>query len=258
MVATESTKVIPPPQVSFRTFLNFLDRLESSGIPQRINRNYWGDFLNGTTGHQLVVSLRFLNLVDGEDCEPNGDLERLVPQAQRKQALTEILRQRYAPILANADLARTTLGDLSSEFTKQYKVENDTRRKAVTFLVHAAKYAEVPLSATLSGKIKPRRAPARPAARRRTTTGAQTSRAEQANAKRNAPPAPNGQGGTIKQIKFQRGGEVTLSVTINPFDLTAEEDDFLRDLVTLVRNFEQGIVEDDLLDDEEDEGDEEF
>ena len=52
-----------PPYVSYRTFYNFLERLQQH-MPSRIDRSYWGDLLSGSTGTQLMAALRFLNLID--------------------------------------------------------------------------------------------------------------------------------------------------------------------------------------------------
>jgi len=52
-----------PPYISYRTFDNFIGRLQQQ-VPSRIDRSYWGETLSGSTGTQLMSALRFLNLVD--------------------------------------------------------------------------------------------------------------------------------------------------------------------------------------------------
>jgi hypothetical protein len=58
----ETSKKHLPPYVSYRTFRNFLERLQQH-IPSRIDRSYWGDFLSGSNGIQLMAALRFLKLM---------------------------------------------------------------------------------------------------------------------------------------------------------------------------------------------------
>ena len=52
-----------PPYVSYRTFHNFIERLQQH-MPSRIDRCYWGELLSGSNGTQLMAALRFLNLID--------------------------------------------------------------------------------------------------------------------------------------------------------------------------------------------------
>lgn len=167
-MATEDNKTATAPYISFRTFLTLLDRLESGGIPQHIDRHYWGSFLAGGVGQQAMVALRFLGLITPETNEPTPALERLVPSAERKAALAEMLRERYSAVWENGvDPARTTPGHLDGAFGKLYNVEGETRRKAVTFFVHAAKFAELPLSSQITAKSRQRRGSSSPGGRAR-------------------------------------------------------------------------------------------
>src|SRR5215213_8009138 len=110
---TGDERTATAPYISFRTLLNLLDRLQSGGIPQHIDRHYWGGFLAGTTGQQTMAALRFLGLITPESNEPTATLERLVSPDERKPALKELLRERYAAIWdGGVDPARTTPGHL--------------------------------------------------------------------------------------------------------------------------------------------------
>ena len=84
-----------PPYVSYRTFLNFVDRLRQ-GIPARIDRSYWGDKLSGTTGTQIMAALAFLRLVD-DDGVPTSHLKQLVSArgAQRMELLKQMTSETY-------------------------------------------------------------------------------------------------------------------------------------------------------------------
>ncbi len=81
-----------PPYVPYRTFRNFLEFLRE-GIPARIDRSVWGQRMSGSTGIQLMTSLRVLELVD-DDGRPTEDLEHLtgLDGDERRAALSTLLR----------------------------------------------------------------------------------------------------------------------------------------------------------------------
>lgn len=169
---TDDNKAATAPYISFRTFLNLLDKLHSGGIPQHIDRHYWGGFLAGSTGQQVMAALRFLGLIDSDTNEPTPTLERLVDPTQRKATLAELLDKQYAGLTeSGVDLSRTTPGRLEQTFGSLYKVEGETRRKAVTFFVHAAKFAEIPLSSQITAKTRQRRAASTSASRMHPKSG---------------------------------------------------------------------------------------
>ena len=62
MTADERRKHSPP-YVSYKTFKHFIAKLQQR-FPARIDRSYWGEMFSGSTGTQLILALRFLNLMD--------------------------------------------------------------------------------------------------------------------------------------------------------------------------------------------------
>lgn len=173
-MATEA-KVATAPYVSFRTFLNLLDKLQSGGIPQHIDRHYWGGFLAGSVGPQIMGALRFLGLINPESNEPTPMLERLVTPDTRKATLAELLRERYAAVWdSGIDPRRTTSGQLETTIGKLYKIDGETRRKAVAFFVHAAKFAEFEISPHLIANTRQRRASSTSTSRSRPKGAADT------------------------------------------------------------------------------------
>lgn len=150
----QETKLEAPPYVSFKTFQNFLDWLKEAGVPDRIDRSFWGDRLSGAYGSQLMAALRFLDLLD-EDNHPVLDLERMAhdTDGQRRPLLREHLESSYATALQGLDLDRATAGQLQERF-KQYPIDGDTLRKALVFFTHAAQYAGMPLSSHITKKTR--------------------------------------------------------------------------------------------------------
>ena len=53
-----------PPYVPYRTFQTFLEFLFDEGIPDRIDRSVWGARFSGSSGTQLMTTLKVLNLID--------------------------------------------------------------------------------------------------------------------------------------------------------------------------------------------------
>jgi hypothetical protein len=185
-------KAATAPYVSFRTFLNLLDRLQSGGIPQHIDRHYWGGFLAGSVGPQVMGALRFLGLINSESNEPTPMLERLVTPDMRKAALAEIVRERYAAVWdSGIDPQRTTPGHLESTMGRLYKIEGETRRKAVSFFIHAAKFADIPLSNQLTANTRQRRSTSTSTRGARPKGGSSTSPSGGSPLQEQHPPAPN-------------------------------------------------------------------
>ena len=63
-----------PPYVPYRTFRTFLEFLKE-GIPDRIDRSVWVSRFSGSSGMQLMTSLKALNLIDDQGT-PSEDLEK--------------------------------------------------------------------------------------------------------------------------------------------------------------------------------------
>src|SRR4030043_2467307 len=98
MVIEKGRKHLPP-YVSYRTFYNFIERLQQR-IPSPIDRSYWGDLLSGSTGTQLMAALRFLGLVDSNG-KPTEQLKPLVPARgdQRSLLLRQVVTEAFGFVL---------------------------------------------------------------------------------------------------------------------------------------------------------------
>jgi hypothetical protein len=254
-----------PAYVPFQTFLNFLGKLEQ-GVPHRIDRSFLNRYYSGAMGSQLITSLRFLGLVEGDDNRTTAALERFVQeQAERKQLLAELLHERYQPVFMDVgDLAKATHLQLEQAFKQIYNVEGDTRRKAISFFVHLAQHAEVPLSAYIRTTSNPgsnrttARTGSKKAKGRQNGTSAIKQRVATTTRTKRANTLPIQNGNTnskTKTITFQSGGSVTLTYSVDLFDMAERDREFLLGLIDQLRDYEQGIDADD-IDEEELEEDE--
>ncbi len=147
------SKTAAPPYVSFRTLINFAEWLRQVGVPEQLDRSFWGEKLSGGYGAQLMAALRFLNFLDAEE-RPHADFEKFVSDPEKGKAiLKERLQKHYAPLLNGLNLDRATTKQLDEKFSER-GLTGATLRKARTFFVHAAKYAGVQLSNYITRKVR--------------------------------------------------------------------------------------------------------
>lgn len=263
----EESNSIAPPYISFRTFLNLIERLASAGIPQHIDRNYWKDFLSGSVGPQVIAALRFFELITGTDNEPTPELEHLVEDKEkRKQIFTEMLRKFYVPVFEDNDLTRATAGDLDRTFSKHYKLSLETRRKSISFFLHAVQYVELPLSSYLKETSRTStitKSSSRTGKKAPKNGSSGTSRVASTS---KTPPIEHGQSRhsqqttNIKTIKLRSEGSVTLTYSLDLFKLDKQDREFLFGLIDQLQHYEQEVLtspsdeteEDEEMEEEED------
>ncbi len=147
MSGSEPGKKHLPPYVSYRTFRNFLERLQAH-VPSRIDRSFWGEFLSGSNGVQLVAALRFLKLIDLNG-KPVERLKVLVTARGEKRA--EVLRQvtndSYGFISRNGlDIESATYSQLQEAFHESFQLTDDVSRKCVKFYISIANDAGLAVS----------------------------------------------------------------------------------------------------------------
>ncbi len=136
-----------PPYVSYRTFRNFIDRLQQR-LPSRIDRSYWGDILSGSTGTQLMAALRFLALIDANG-KPTDQLKPLVLARgePRAQLLRNVTSQAYAFVLKSSiDIESATYSQLEEVFHNAFQLTDDVSRKCVKFFIAISGDAGMPIS----------------------------------------------------------------------------------------------------------------
>jgi hypothetical protein len=233
-VATKNEKQVLPPYVSFRTILSLLDKLKADGIPQRLDRSYWGSFLSGGTGTQVISALRFLGLVDDDD-RPTGHLEELVYLDDRSQLVAAILRERFEPVFRGIDLTRATMGLIDGAFKDAYKMEGETLRKSVTFFIHAAQFGKMPLSSHVLRSTRKGRPP---------KIGKATTRSKKTAAPRTEKTplgTTSGTGTNTKTITLRSGGSVAVTFTFDLFTVDDEDRQFCFALIDTLRKYEHEV-----------------
>ena len=135
-MTTEKGRKHLPPYVSYRTFYNFIERLQQH-MPSRIDRSYWGELLSGSNGIQLMAALRFLYLIDVNG-KPLEILKRLVEARgeQRTKVLHDIADDAYGFVLKSSlDLESATYAQLVEVFHNTFQLTDDVSRKCVKFFI---------------------------------------------------------------------------------------------------------------------------
>ena len=134
-----------PPYVPYRTFQTFLEFLFDEGIPDRIDRSVWGARFSGSSGTQLMTTLKVLNLID-QDGRPKKSLEGLVfaEGEERKSILYSVLNEFYEPVF-RLDLTRASKGQFRDAF-KSFGTKEGVLVKCEAFFIRAAQFAGIKLS----------------------------------------------------------------------------------------------------------------
>ena len=142
-----------PPYIAYRTFINSLDVFENHGLPPQIDRGIWKTQPGGVQG-LIFAAYRFLGLVEDSGTPTERLRELLKDKAHRPAQIEKLLRAAYPEILGNYDLAKMTPKMLEDEFEASYSVQGETKRKGITFLLQAAKGAQMPLSGFLESQVR--------------------------------------------------------------------------------------------------------
>ncbi len=203
----------------FKTFLSAIEALEH-GIPKKIDRTIWRTQAY-VVQTQIIMALRFLDLLDDEDT-PTAKLHELVDKKDdRKKVLHNILVDAYRRIV-NLDLTKTTPKMLDDEM-EAYSVTGDTKKKAVRFFLQAAKYVDMPLHPLLKAQTR--------------TTGPRKKRTPRPvligdmNGAADPAYSPEARATSTTITHLSNGGRMVLLVYGDPFSLPGEERTMVFDLV---------------------------
>ena len=140
--ATESqtSKAPMPPYIAFKTLTDVIERMEKEGPPTQVDPSYLDTYAGGYRP-TVIGNLQSMGLLTKAG-EPTPTLLGLVSadEAGRKKQIGELLYKVYPDILA------LPTNSTQSQFLEAFTVrgaQGDTRRKAASFFLKAAKYAGV-------------------------------------------------------------------------------------------------------------------
>jgi hypothetical protein len=233
--------VLPAPYLPFKTFLSSLDPF-SQGVPPKIDRTLWNQ--SGFVQGLIMNAYRYFHLVDAND-KPTPEFKRLVTAKDeaRKAEIKTLLDVGYPEIILGHELTNMT-PKMLDELMDKYNVSGETKKKATTFLLQAAKFAEVPLSSFLTEKIRNTAG----TKRRRKSDNENENRPFKQSAIVNKPSS-----GASRSVALEDGGTITLTISVDVFSLGKEDREFVFGLIDRLQQYEACHSSDGNEDSEEDE-----
>ena len=224
-----------PPYGSFQTFWGFIDTLAQKPLPPQIDRSLFAG-KSGTDQNTILTALRSFDLVSGPNQTVRAALDALVAadKDERKGLLVPILRRYYPRQLAVSEQNGTEKMLLDS-FEEEFGLTGETRRKAATFFLHAARAAGLTLSPnfpkTRSGSGAPVGSRARRTVKRKKEVDATP-----------PPTLPAGGKEDRYSVDLEAGGTVTLIVDVGHFALSRHKNDreFVQKLIDALVEYEDG------------------
>jgi hypothetical protein len=221
MALTIRNTALPAPYLPFKTFLSSLDPF-SQGIPPQIDRTLWNQsgFMQGL----IINAYRYFHLVD-VNSRPAPEFQQLVKSkdVERKVQIKKLLEIGYPEIMMH-DLVTMT-PKMLDELIEKYNVGGETKKKATTFFLQAAKFAGIPLSNFLTEKI--RNTSTR---RRKGSTKGENGDDLGAN------DSPDMQGSS-QSVMLAGGGTVTLTISVDVFSLGKDDRDFVFGLIDELQKY---------------------
>lgn len=223
---------LSPPYISFETFRNFLQRLDPDLLPPRIDRSMMTGMAGGTQTYLLQTLRNFGLINDVNEVRPEL-IEMLGTEERLAAGLRRILDAHYGPQMTLSRQAATA-AQLSESFAPS-GFTGSTLRKAVTFYLHAARAADVPLSPHF-------RAPAPRTVSPRSRRGSRT-KSKPIEAPHTTT-APHGDAAESHTTSLKSGGTITLACSASFLSLSRSDRDFVFTLVDALKEYDASQVSD--------------
>ena len=139
-----------PPYIAWRTLLNLIERLETTAVPPQIDKT----FLTGSnqSNTQTINALKSLGLIK-DDGSVTPSLIRLVEAGTERPAAVQKVLEGFFQEAIQLGKVNATHRQLDMAF-EDYGVSGSTRRKAVSFYLKAASYAQMSLSPHFKTPLK--------------------------------------------------------------------------------------------------------
>lgn len=219
--------------VSWSTFKNAVEGL-AQGIPNQIDRSTFPGFSGGVQS-QLLAGLKFLGLTDDND-KPTAALEALaVPdENKRKAKLKEIVEDRYKDLI-DLDLMKTTPQQLMDKMGESYGVTGDTKIKAVRFFLMAIQYVGIPVSRFIKVPGSPNPTNGTKARKK----SASRIKADDDQGDDDIENAVTPKTGTSRVVQLSSGGTLTLTASLDLFQLSPTDRTFVFALIDKLETYEK-------------------
>lgn len=241
--------IFKPPYMSFQTWWKFTGELASKPLPPRIDRSLMSS-KSGTDQSNLVAAMLSFGMITatGETTPTLSALAENTTEEERKLQLRQLL-QHYYPRAVAVSEANDTVPALNRVFEDDFGLASpETRRKSVTFFLHALKTADMTYSAHFPKTRPGSGAPGTP----KRTAGKRAKREK---------PEPVGEANAVTEssadepfitVRLETGGTMMLSVSVNPLSLRGSDRTFFYDVVDKLSDYadaHQGADQDHPADD---------
>src|SRR6266571_1623672 len=203
---------LSPPWVSHRTLLSQIERMETEGVPTRIDKHFLIGMAGGTQNH-FRHALRSLGLID-EDSRPTPLLHDLVEKREERSQLFGNAYFSRFPGLAQLP-PNASKSDLFTVLEGYGVKSADQQRKVLAFYVATADYAGMPVSSYIR-PTKARTGPRKPGTRRRRVAG-NTGGTSSPESK---PSPANGTAYEQRDVMLGAAGSVSITVNVRWLDLS--------------------------------------
>jgi hypothetical protein len=231
MANEQQSKQIPP-YLPYKTLMSSLENL-AQGIPPVLDRSIWKN-QPGTVQSQILSAYKFLGLMN-EQNGPTDVLRFLVEHRESPMpTMKKIIEDKYKSLLDKHALNTMTTTMLANEFESVFQVDGETKKKGIRFLLQAAKANGFVLSKFLLDQT---RASSGPRKKRGTTRDS-----EQANGDDDDDETDNASTGTKKTIPLRSGGQLSLSVSVDLFELSEDDRTFVFGLIDSLKKYASQAV----------------
>jgi hypothetical protein len=224
---TDELKLVPP-YLPYKTLLSSLENL-GQGIPPKIDRSIWKN-QPGSVQSQILSAYKFLGLID-DTTGPTDTLRDLVKNRSTPgPTLKKIIEDKYKPILVH-DLATMTTTMLSAEFDSAFKLDGETKKKGIRFFLQATKANGFTLSKFLLDQTR-----AVSTGPRKKRNGKLESDLDAIELKSEEVAAQTK--GTRKTVTLLSGGQLSISLSVDLFELSKVDRDFVFGLIDTLQEYE--------------------
>lgn len=218
-----------PPYMSFQTLWKFVNTLGGKPLPPQIDRSLMGT-KSGTDQNNLTTTLTSLGLIGPGGVVQPALRELAEGDEESRTALLRSLVESYYPEALDLSRRNGTEQQLHETFRDTYALTAiETRRKAITFFLHAARKAGIPLSHHFPNTRSGSGSPGTPRAKR-TPTKRKPNPADSSGAQGNGAAAVTQEGYSLT-VRLRTGGTMTLLVDVNPLQLKGDEREFFYGVV---------------------------
>ncbi|HZN13366.1 MAG TPA: DUF5343 domain-containing protein [Acidimicrobiales bacterium] len=220
-----------PPYIAWRTITDLIERMVQEEPPARIDKSYL-DSYSGGYQTQVIAALNVLGMRE-EDGSVTDLLQALVEADEelRKKMVGELVRSIYGSVLALG--INATQQQMLDAFKALGVNPGDTMRKVIAFFLNAAKFSGI----TVSRHWRVPRVPPSTRAKKATPVGTEEPD-ENLGAKPHEPQAGSTGKPNVRIIELRSGGTVSVTVSVDLFSLSTDDEKFVMGLIKSMRLYE--------------------